>query len=377
LTGKVLAKFDVPPLKRPCFLCHDGPENGPFTAAVCRTARRILNQNGSDIEGLYAISGSVPSALKVAAGEDDDVCDIWLNLKPEDIVGNASIWKSGIQTIWNFLTGRESIISGNELEALLRKHVNMDTLFSDNAKKVVIIASDFISSKPVYATNKIPEHRDCIIEVSMGSMALVPWFPASRIKDPVALKLSTEPCPYGMYLIDGAYSNSFPLEEIASDELNFDSIFIVDINGLNHSNVDLNDKNVLSMINKFRRSSRITLKARDEYMLKSAHKVNEQIRLKQQLRKLSESLPPVYAKCLNDIMCRMENGVLQLHRKKEIPIYIISNKKLAMPFNFATFKPGEIKRIMKAGHNAALTVMRKLGLDTRGFKLNQFPTKMI
>jgi predicted acylesterase/phospholipase RssA len=368
-----LANINLPPIRRPCFLGKDGPENGPYFAAVSRTARKIFRQNGTDIAGMYVISGSTPSGILSASYEEDRVCDIWLNLKPEDIVGNASAWKSWTQTLWGLFVGRESILSGNELRALLEKNINLDNLFSDYATKIVVVATDYATSKPIFATNKIPEHRSCIIDVALGSMALVPWFPAVKVEKPADLKLTDANHTDDLYLIDGAYSNSFPLQEIINDETNFDSIFIVDINGLKHFPADVNDKNFLSLINKFRKSSRIALQRRDEETLNFAHKVNEHIRIKQKLREVEDCLPPVYADKIASIIRQMENGVLKLSRKKAIPIYIISNRKHAKPFNFASFKPEDVKTFMKAGHNAALTTMRKLGLNTKGFRLNQFP----
>src|SRR3989344_2050918 len=71
--------------------CRGGPNNGPFSAQALATFREGLQLNGFDISGIYAVSGSCPTALLGCINEEDKLCKVWFDLTPKDIVGDLGV----------------------------------------------------------------------------------------------------------------------------------------------------------------------------------------------------------------------------------------------------------------------------------------------
>jgi len=365
-------------------VCRGGPENGPFSAQAFSTIRKGLKQNGSDVAAIFAVSGSVPTALLGCVGEEDRLCKIWQNLTPEDIVGikylpppknrfDGALRKAGnIFRITNITT--RMMLKGNAfsyttLRNLLTRSCNLDKMFSPEAIPFKITAVDYFTAKRVVFSNRIPEHKECIIEGALGSMCLVPWFPSPTIPEAKRLKLLEEPHAEvdGVFLVDGAYRGGLLLEDAIRDPDEYDLIFVVDLHGLHIGAVDLKEYNDLP--HRIQRISSIMTDTNDSVTMKLVDRINEEVIIEQMLKELKKDLPVGSAEKLEAVIKRMNEGRLRLRDKNEAKIVHIASPRKNLSFDFTKFTSVDILKLMHAGHMAALKSLHELGMDTRGLPL--------
>lgn len=350
---------------RKAVICRGGPENGPFSAQAFTTFNKILGQNGIKISTICAISGSVPTALLGCTGDEEKLCKIWLNLTPEEVVGPHAYLKAGVQSALR----HESLISNGYLDKLFRKHCDLNRIFSPEAISIKISAVDYLTGKLVIFSNKITEHKECLIDGALGSMALAPWFNSPVIPRAKELGLidETHPDTDKLFLVDGAYGGDLFLEEVVRDEYNFDVIFIMDIHGLKPSRFNLEERN--TWIHKLRRTTHLTINSRDKLALSLNERINEEIEIRDLLLKARalSSRP----EDIDSVIKRINNGRLHLSDKHKAEVFMISNTEQEIPFNFANFSTAEVAHLMRAGHQAALRMAKHLELDTSGIKIIQ------
>ncbi|MBI4158119.1 MAG: hypothetical protein HY505_00645 [Candidatus Yanofskybacteria bacterium] len=412
--------MELPESALSAVVCRGGPDNLFFCAQAVCTSRKILRLNGHDIAGIYAVSGPDPVAVLGCIGKEKKLCDILLRLTPQDIVGdmddlksvkhlseaidmllhlkkaNVPVWR----TVWRALVQERKelfrdlgktkellekiklghIIDNKVLGALLIKHARpyLDRIFGSDAILMKIGATDFLTGQQVIFSNKIPEHKDWLFPAILGSMGLVPQFPAITIDHPKELKLvdKTHPDFDNLLLIDGGYSTGLLVDEAIREPIGYDVIFIIDINGVQVSDFDINTSyNILTRI---LRALSIRSTTHDRLILSIQDRIDEEISIKNKIvvareklaeaKKLShrpEDLDAIL-KLLDYVLNNMNYGRLRLHDKHAPQRVMISNPEQVIPFDFTNFTQTQAAHLMRAGHNAALKTLRELGLNTKG-----------
>ena len=384
-----------------------GPPNGPYSAQWFSTMREgLLINDCDDFAGIYATSGPSPTALLGCIGEDKKLCDTWFNLRPEDVVGNhgeelrcfAKFLKrfehlrTAFPRISDFREFRSHfsvirrlkdghVFSNLFLYELIKKHAEpyLDRIFSPEAALIKIGTTDFFTGQHIVFSNRVPEHKDLIFKAVVASMGIVPLFPPFLIEeDPRKLKLTDSPHSYynTLSLIDGGYRASLLIEEAIREPVNYDMIFIVDIDGFDYDQIRPDTPH--NLITRIRRSESIASTTNDRLRLSLVDRINEgifirdqEIEARDELIKLkdsmgdSEKLDPVIKK-LNDSINRMNNGRLRLSDKRKTGIVPVSSPDSSFPFDFSNFTQAEVTHLMRAGHNAALKTLGQLGLSTKG-----------
>ena len=340
---------------RIALVCKGGPENGPYSSLAARTITEILEKNGSKISGIYACSGSTPTALLGCVGEYPKLCDTWANLKPIDVVGKVH----KIRTVMRILR-KESVFESHALGELLRKNWDLDKIFSSEALPIKFPAVDIYSSEYVIFSNKNEKHKKWFLEGVLGSMALVPFLQPQTILDPVESELIEPERVVGnkLLLVDGGFMGNLLVEEAMRD--GYDLIFLIDIHGLNPSKMGLDEK--YHWTNLTRSSLHVLTNTNDVRQYQMTDRINEEIRIKDELKALLELLPQEHAPILRATINRMNSGRLRLGDKNETQIVVVSNKKHASLFNFAKFTRKDVLKLMNAGYDASVTALDRLGL---------------
>ena len=344
------------PNSRIAFVCRGGPENGPFSAIVTRILFERLTKAGFKISGIYASSGSTPTALLGCTREFIKLCDIWANIKPKDIVGKVR--KS--EAIYRLMR-RESILTSRFLNDLITKNWNLEEIFSSSALPIKFPTVDILSNEYIIFSNKNPGHRKWFDKGVLGSMGLVPFLPPQMIFDPEDAGL-IEPgkaVSNALLLIDGGFKGNMLLEEAMRDK--FDVIFLIDVHGLKPTITDL--KMSYYWPNLLRTGLHILSNANDVRQFQLADRINEEIRIKNELLKLTEQLPDSYAPILKSVISRMDEGRLRLGDKKEAQIIMVSNPEYSTLFNFAKFTKEDVLTLLYAGEVAANRILDELDLS--------------
>ena len=140
----------------------------------------------------------------------------------------------------------------------------------------------------------------------------------------------------------------------------FDVIFLIDIHGLKPTGMRPGEKYYWP--NLTRSSLHILSNSNDVRQFQLADRINEEIRIKNELKRLAKCLPPEYSPLLWSIIKRMNEGRLRLGDKNETRIIIVSNEEHATLFNFAKFKQEDILKLMNAAEGAVASTLKELGL---------------
>ncbi|MBI2674393.1 MAG: hypothetical protein HYX22_01510 [Candidatus Yanofskybacteria bacterium] len=397
-------------------VCRGGPDNLFFCGQAVRTLRKILRLNGHDLAGIYAVSGPSPVAVLSCIGEERKLCDILLRITPQDIVGNMEDFKSvkhlskvidmilhlkgaGILE-WKALAQERKglfqdlgktkellekikaghIIDNKVLCALLIKHTwpYLDRIFGPDAILMKIGATDFWTGQQVVFSNKIPEHKDWLFPAILGSMGLVPQFPATTIDHPKELKLvdKTHPDFDNLLLIDGGYSSGLLIDEAIREPIGYNVIFIFDIQGVQIGDFDINTH--YDILTRILRALSIRSTTHDRLILNVQDRIDAEINTKNKIAVAREELAKakqlssrpedidVVLKLLDGILDDMNYGRLRLHDKHAPQRVMISNPEQAIPFDFTNFTQAQAAHLMRSGHNAVLKISKELGLNIKG-----------
>ena len=367
-------------------VCRGGFENGPFSAQALATLRKGLLLNELNISGIYAVSSSCPTALLGCIGEDDNLCQIWQDLTPEDIVGDLCAGSKlpprdgfAVKTkhkiinfsrkakILNNIRKHGHAFSNAPLLKLIEGHFlpNINRIFSPDAAIMKIGAVDYFTAQKIIFSNRIPEHKDIICAGAIGSMCLIPWFQSPTIDDPLGRKLNG--AAYSEFdslrLMDGAYRAGILLEEAIREPIGYDVIFIIDILGLEFEHIDSQTPNDASK--RIQRSISVLTTTNNQLILSLVDRIDEEILIMNKITELKNIADnPVIADRVEKILERMNNGRLRLFDKHAPKRVIISNPGYAIPFDFTNFGKVEMAHLMRAGHHAAFKALKRLGLDT-------------
>lgn len=346
--------MDEPKQKlRAALVCRGGPENGPFSAGCGKALFRELPKLGIEIAAIYASSGSTPTALLGCTGEFDRLANIWANLKPDNIVGKVR--KTAV--IYRLIR-KESLLTSRFLGNLIRGSWDLDKIFSSSALPIKFPAVDLLSSEYIIFSNKNPGHKKWFDRGVLGSMGLIPFLPPQIIINPESADL-IEPGKSilnALLLVDGGFKGNMLLEEAMRDK--FDVIFLIDVHNLKPTAIDLNMKYYWP--NLLRTGLHLLSNANDVRQFQLADRINEEIRIKDELVRLASQLPDCYAPILKSIISRMDEGRLRLGDKKEAKVIIVSNQDYSTLFNFAKFTEEEVLTLLTAGENAARQALEQL-----------------
>lgn len=344
------------PDSRVAIVCRGGPENGPFSAVAARLIAESLARKGIKLSAMYASSGSVPTALLGCTGDFPKLCDTWANITPKDIVGKVN----KLKTMPRLLT-KESILTSYTLGNLIEKNWDLNKIFSSDALSIKFPAVDFLSAEYIIFSNKNPKHKKWFLEGVLGSMGLVPFLQPQVVLNPVESDLIDEDKVKlnALLLIDGGFKGNMLLEEAMRDGLNV--IFLVDIHGLKPTQTDLNMKYYWAHL--IRGGLHILSNANDVRQFQITDRINEEIRIKNELLKLARQLPAEHAEDLRTVIARMDEGRLRLGDKSEAQICVVSSESDSTLFNFAKFTREEVLSLMSAGYEAGLRTIKEIGLE--------------
>lgn len=343
---------------RIALVCRGGPENGPFSAMAGRIIAEKLEEKGLKISAIYASSGSVPTALLGSVGDWAKLCDVWANLTPEDVVGKIRKTK----TSWRILRA-ESILESQALGELIQRTWNLEKIFLPEALSIKFPTVDMLTNEYIIFSNRMPGHKKWFLEGVLGSMGLVPFLSPQRVFDPEQAGLieAGKSKDNSLLLVDGGFIGNMLLEEAMRDW--FDVIFLVDIHGLKTTKSDFDVRKKYHWAKFLRSGFHILSCTNDLRQYQLDDRINEEIRIKQQLCALLEKLPQELAGELEVILDQMDDGRLRLRDKKETQIIIVSNEEKSALFNFASFtKHKETIRLLEAGYEAANRTLEELGL---------------
>lgn len=370
-----------------------GPSNGPYSAQYLATLRQGIQLNKSDahIAGIYAVSGSGPTALLGCVGEDEKLCDIWLNLTPKDIIGNEKeeldhfiqflqgSWKTRFQRVMNAKERKAylavihrlkngHIFSNIHLARLIRKHCGpyLDRIFSSEAAIMKIGAVDYLTGQQVIFSNRIPEHKELIHIGVAASMGIVPLFDSFTIDRPKELKLAdrTHPKFDSLLLVDGGYRASLLLEEAIREPTGYDVIVIIDINGLDYRPIESKTFNLVSRIEWVQSIASTT---NDRLQLSLKERIDEGIAIRDELVSLKKLSGDSYE--TDKLVDRMNHGRLRLFDKHAPEMVMVPGSGRNVHFDFTNFTQAEIAQIMRYGHHDALKALKQLGLSTNELPL--------
>lgn len=372
------------PNSRIAAVCRPGPENGPFSAQAFKTMRNGLRQNGLDFSAIFAVSGSVPTALLGCTGDEDRLCRVWQNLTPEDVTGIKQqppprgvlgSMRRKIQNIAKItnITRRMmlkgSAFSFDPLRSLFARNCDLDKMYSSNALPFKISAVDYLTTQRIIFSNKVPEHKECVLEGALGSMCLVPWFESPFIPDAKRLKLlerAHEQCD-GAFLVDGGYRGGLLIEDAIRDSIGFDLIFVIDLHGLQVAPINPNDPvEYNDLPNRIRRISSIMTNTNDCLTMSLVDRINEEIDIKAMLANIKNEVCSDSAGKIELVIKRMNEGRLRLEDKSRATTVSVSSSNKDIPFDFTKFTQIDLLKLMHAGHQAALATLRSLGLNTHG-----------
>ena len=255
------------------YVCRGGPENGPFSAMACRILTEVLTANGYSVSGIYASSGSIPTALMGCVGDFKKLCDVWSHLSPEDIVGKSR----RAETIYRIIR-KESILTSWFLGNLIESNWNLDAIFHESAISIKFPAVDLLSGEYIIFSNKIPKHKSWFIEGVLGSMGLVPFLQPQVIYDPNDYDLieKAKMRNNALLLIDGGFKGNMLLEEAIRDY--FDVVFLIDVHGMKATKFDLNMKYHWTGL--IRNGFHILSNSNDVRQFQTTDRINEEIRIK-------------------------------------------------------------------------------------------------
>src|SRR3989344_2638013 len=389
-------------------VCRPGPDNGPFSAQALATFREGLQMNGQDISGIYAVSGSCSTALLGCINEEEMLCKILFNLTPEDVVGDTTDLKSVVRLLKK-IEERDSLLprsvsdfremkqakilvqrlkdghvfSNLPLLRLVEKYCLpvIDKIFGPEAILMKIGAVDFLTAQSVIFSNKIPEHKDLICIGTIGSMCLIPWFQSPTIDSPIEKKLVDRVHPKfnSILLMDGGYKTGLLLEEAVREPVGYDAIFIIDIHDLQFEDINLAiPYNIATRL--IRTISTLTV-TNDQLVLSLVERINEGVSIRNKIAEVKNKLLEIkrasgysqnvedVTKQVEELIDQMDHGRLRLADKYTQQIGKISNPDLAIPFDFTNFNQATVTHLMRAGHNAALKMLKQLGLNIQGIPL--------
>ena len=228
-------------------------------------------------------------------------------------------------------------------------------------------AVDYLTGQHVIFSNKIPEHKEFIFLGVVASMCIVPLFLSFAVKKPQQFKLveKTHSLFDSILLIDGGYRASLLLEEAIRESGGYDAIFIIDISGLEYEEVD--PKAPYNLVTKIQRAQSIASTTNDRLRQSLVDRIDEEIQVRDEFIKLKKFFSDPFF--IDQLIERMNNGRLRLGDKHTTVRGMISNPRSLIPFDFSNFTQGEVAHLMRAGHNAALRMLRQLGLSTEGLPL--------
>ena len=373
-------------------ICRGGPPNTFFSAQCVATLRQGLQINGYDFAGIYAVSGSCPTALLGSINEEHKLCNICYRLTPEDIVTDKTdlahllrlfkkfeTWRTLMPELSNIADIRMAlkairrlkeghIFSNLYLLRLLIKHCGpeLDRIFSPDAIPIKIGAVDYLTGQHVIFSNKAPEHKNVILVGALASMGLVPIFPSVTVDDPKSLNLveRTHSKFNSLFLIDGGYRGSLLLEEAIRDPIGYDLIFIIDVSGVEYEDLDTNMP--YNLVTRIQRVQSISSATNDRSQLSLVDRIDEEIAVRNGLIQIQKT---IHSPEVAGLIDRMNNGRLRLVDKHAPQRIIISHPGQLVAFDFTNFTQAESVRLMQYGHIAALRTLRKLGLNTKEIPL--------
>jgi len=355
---------------RAALVCRGGPENGPFSAEAGRILSKELPERGIDIKAIYANSGSVPTAVLGCTGDWEKLCDIWDNLRPEDIVGEVSKFKIAVKMAKSDLSYtlrkeplQESFFDNSALRKLLRENFDPNRISCPPALLARFPAVDLLTNEYIIFSNNIPGHIEWFLEGILGSMGLVPFLPPQRVYNPEKAGLieKGKAKNNSLLLIDGGFMGNMLLEEATRD--GYDIIFLIDIHGLQlaETEFDIGKKQHWGKL--LRSGFHILSSTNDRRQFQMDERIDEEIRIKKLLLQLRSRLPAEYAEELQTIIQRMNQGRLRLGDKEETQRILVSNPEYSSLFNFTNFtRHKETLEFMNAAHEAVRRALQELDL---------------
>jgi predicted acylesterase/phospholipase RssA len=393
-------------------VCRGGPENLFFCAQALDTIFEVFEKNNYlYTPDLFAVSATCPVALLGCIRETKKLCNILKNIRPENIINNVEefkgigglikiidkliqnpfnldFWrmfikeknkKNNIRNILRLLENLKNgyIISNSVLYELLKKELEheLDRIFGSDSSLVKLIAVDELTGQKIVFSNKVPEHKEVLIRGIIGSMGLVPYFPSTVIDKASDFKLTdTNYLLNKLFLIDGGYKTSLPVEEAMREETNYDIILVMDIQGVKIKEIPPIDSNIL--LSRTLRALHIRSATHDQLILSIHERINEEIFIRDKLKEIENYLTILNSDnyreksdinqillSLRELVNQMNNGRLRLYDKKQSEIFIVSNPDVYKNFDFTNFTQAEALHLMRAGHNAALKLLKKLGFN--------------
>lgn len=346
-------KLDLGPNPKIAFVSRGGPENGPFSAMAARILSETLSDNNYKVSGIYTSSGSTPTALMGCVGDYAKLCDVWANIKPENIVGKTH----KLNTILRIIR-KESILASNTLGNLIQSNWNLDAIFSPSAIPIKFPAVDLLSSEYIIFSNKKPGHKKWFLKGVLGSMGLIPFLQPQMIYDPVEAGLIDASKVRGnsLLLVDGGFKGNMLLEEAVRDQ--FDIIFLIDIHGLKPTETDINMKYHWTSLT--RSAFHLLSNTNDIRQFQITDRINEEIRIKDKLLCLLDKLPTEFQPDLLQIINCMDEDRLRLGDKRKAKIYQVSNEEYSTLFNFVKFTQKEVLQLLTAGYTGAIRTLESI-----------------
>lgn len=353
---------------RAALVPRGGPENGPFSAMAGKILAEELPARGIDIQAIYASSGAVPTAMIGCTGDWSKLCDIWANLRPENIVSEPSKSKTAIRMAKSDLAYAfkkeplyESFFDHSPLRELMEGNYDPNKISSPEALLAKFPAVDLLSNEYIIFSNKAPGHIRWFLEGALGSMGLVPFMPPTRVYNPEEAGLIEKgrAKDNSLLLIDGGFMGNMLLEEATRD--GYDIIFLIDIHGLQPAETNFDVKKRQHWAKLLRSAFHLLSCTNDRRQFQMDDRINEEIRIKQLLLQLSGRLPLEYAQELRDIVQRMNQGRLRLGDKEETKVVMVANPERSNLFNFTSFtQHKETLELMDAAREATYRMLQEL-----------------
>jgi hypothetical protein len=339
------------------YVCRGGPENGPFSAMAARVLTESLAKEGLAPSAIYASSGSVPTALLGCTGEFGKLCDTWANLSSSNIVKINKF-----KTVLSMLRSESFFPNkGLPLRDLISRNWDLNKIFSPEAMSIKFPAVDICTNEHIIFSNRVPGHKKWFLEGVLGSMGLVPFLPPQRVFYPEEAGLieKGKSRHNSLLLIDGGFVANMLLEVAMRDI--FDVIFIIDIHGLQPTKTDFDATQSYHWSKMLRSAFHILSNTNDSRQYQLDDRINEEIRIKKELVKLTRKLPELYKREAQQIIDRMDNGRLRLGDKDETKLIVVSNPQRSVLFNFANFtRHKETVELLYAGQLAAEEVLPQI-----------------
>lgn len=343
-------------------ICRGGPVNGPYSAAALATLSRGLAEKGVSITHIYGNSASAPSAVLAAIGGADSACDIWASIGPEDLIVRPDTWYRKARTMRNVLYG-EAVFDGSPMEALIRAVTPLDKVFAPEAVAVKLMAVDYLTGKPVVASNKNPLHRWNYHACILGSMALTPFLKNHIVYDVVEAELLDEPWtrvgPYRdvAVLFDGGFTDNLMFDDACRDGCTV--VFVVDINGLQLGPLTTHKWD--HWANTLQRAFHVLVTTNDNRRYSGVERTNEILVIRDELRTLASgrAVSKRTAKRLGSLIDRMDEA-LELTGKHVVQSVMVEDPSGRRPFDFASFTHEESVHLLHSGHQAAARALQSV-----------------